>query len=219
MLLPRACLGCGERVLDRALCEGCFADLPCNDVFCDCCARPLAVRTSVCGDCQTQPPAFGQLFAPLRYEYPLDRFIVAWKFRGEHVFAPVLVPLFVDGFDQSEFMPDILIPVPLHWMRLLRRGFNQAETLASRLGQARKLPVDVRALKRIRATQTQSTLPRAERYKNVADVFVAVPHRIAGKNVLLVDDVATSGATINAAAKALKRAGASSVNGLLLARA
>lgn len=114
---------------------------------------------------------------------------------------------------------DAIVPVPLHWKRRWRRGFNQSELLAKELSRRRRMPV-VKALRRVRPTANQAGLTSAARRRNIAGAFQAKPGaNLRGKRVLLIDDVFTTGATASACAAALKRAGAASVSLLTLARA
>ncbi len=113
---------------------------------------------------------------------------------------------------------DVLVPVPLHWRRLLQRRFNQAAALAAEVSQASGLPVEAARLARVKATAPQVGLSRAARAENLQGAFRAPKGAFAGRRVVLVDDVATSGATLNAAARALRRAGASGVDALVFAR-
>ncbi len=113
----------------------------------------------------------------------------------------------------------VIVPVPLHPQRQRERGYNQAELLARRIGRAADLPVRPEALRRVRATAVQITLDAAERKANVAGAFQSDAAAVRGAAALLVDDVCTTGATLDACATALKAAGAAAVHGLTLARA
>lgn len=207
------------RVQDESLCSSCRRDLVRNLTCCRQCARPLPVTLNYCGHCQQYPPAFDRLYAPWRYSFPLDQFIRRWKFGRCHEFAAALAELLITGFDQSQYEADMLVPIPLHWRRLLWRGFNQAEVLTATLAQARGVCEAPRVLRRVVPTKTQSMLPRAARIANVKEAFCARAQDIAGLRIVLIDDVVTSGATMEAAAGALRAAGAKSVRGLALARA
>jgi len=117
-------------------------------------------------------------------------------------------------------LPDLVVPVPLYRVRRWRRGFNQALALSAELGREAAIRSEPSVLRRTRATQPQAGLSYAERKRNVAGAFVVrKPDRVANKTVLVVDDVMTTGATLDACARALKKAGARSVLGLTVARA
>jgi ComF family protein len=114
---------------------------------------------------------------------------------------------------------DLILPVPLHWRRLYNRGFNQAAVVAQHLGKISHKPVSVNILKRIQNTPFQGNLSLEERIKNVAHCFkVSKPQKIKNKSILLVDDVMTTGATLNACAKTLLKVGAKEINVLCVAR-
>jgi len=164
----------------------------------------------VCGDCLTQPPAFDAVIAAFAYTPPLDLLVKQFKYGGGWQLAKIMARL----------MPpppaaDLVLPVPLHWQRERERGFNQARELAKRVRLHHRDDI----LQRIGETAPQASLPdRTARRKNVKGVF-QVDGDVRGLSVLLVDDVMTSGATINEAAKVLKTAGASTVSALVFARA
>lgn len=114
---------------------------------------------------------------------------------------------------------DVLLPVPLHWTRRLRRGFNQAELLAREISRLMKIPVDAKALRRTRPTPSQAGLSRGQRRENLRGVFAVMePERVRGLSVTVIDDVMTTGTTVAACAEALKKAGASRVTALTAAR-
>ena len=240
LLLPAPCLGCGlpspagragaGRFL--ALCAGCRGRLRPLDpaAACAACARPLVgqlPRGFRCGRCRAQPPAYDRLLARWRYEAPLDAVLGGLKFRRLDYLGHHLGIDLATAFAADLAGLDLVVPVPLHWGRRLKRGYNQAERIARPLAAHLGLPL-VEALRRRRATAAQSTLPRDARLANLAGAFeprprAAIPGMagiagITGHRVLLVDDVATTGATLDAAAQALKRAGAAAVVALVAGR-
>lgn len=226
-LLPAPCLGCGQPLPARrsplGLCAGCRARLsPLPREACAVCARPLAAHALPedwrCGACREHPPGFDRLLALWSYRPPLDAVVRGLKFGrldylGRH-FAEALAESFADRFGEV----DLVAPVPLHWRRRLERGYNQAERIAAPL--ARRLAVPCAAvLSRNRATPPQSLLGRADRLANLRRAFRAPrPDRVRGLRILLVDDVATTGATLDAAASALRKAGAAAVTALVAGR-
>lgn len=226
-LLPAPCLGCGEPLpaagTRLGLCGRCRAALaPPPRQACGVCARPLAAWALPadyrCGACRESPPAFDRLLALWSYQPPLDSVVRGLKFGrldylGDHLAAALAAELGerLAGFDQ-------VAPVPLHWRRRLARGYNQAERIARPLAVLLGLPC-APALSRRRATPPQSLQGRAARLTNLRKAFhVPRPERVRGLRILLVDDVATTGATLDAAALALKRAGASAVTALVAGR-
>lgn len=168
-----------------------------------------------------------RLIAPLRYEFPLDSLITRFKFHHDLAAGLLLAELLADALamtwpesDQnSTERPDLLVPVPLHDKRLRERGFNQALELAKRIAPRLGLPIDHTALGRRRATQAQSELAAKARRRNVHDAFIAEPTRVTDCHILLIDDVATTTATAEECARALKVAGARSVSVGVIARA
>ncbi|MEO0577109.1 MAG: ComF family protein [Pseudomonadota bacterium] len=218
-LLPPICLLCRQRSERPGLCEGCLDDLPRQQSACPRCAIRVADPQVPCGRCQRRAPPYERLVAPLRYAFPVDTVITRMKFGGELGFANPLVTVLSDAIAAAKLEVDIVVPVPLHWLRLARRGFNQAERLSTPLARGFGWAHATHALTRRRATRQQSRLSRTERRKNVARSFVAKHDTVRGKRVLLVDDVATSGATIEAASHALLAAGAKAVLAACVARA
>jgi ComF family protein len=174
----------------------------------------------VCGACLREPPPLDACFAAVSYAYPWSTLVARFKFSGEPGWAEslaqrmALVPGVADEIRQA----DLVLPLPLAPRRLAERGFNQALLLARKLAPAR---TEARLLLRLRETGSQATLDRKARRLNVRHAFGVEPLRAAelhGRSVLLVDDVMTSGASLHAAADALRQAGARRVSALVLAR-
>jgi ComF family protein len=185
----------------------------------------------VCGRCRARPPAFERLIAAYSYEGPVEAVITGLKYRrldylGSHL-AGSLAPILGSreppgGTPGSAVRWDLVVPVPLHWRRRWGRGYNQAERIARPLARHLGLPCR-ELLRRRRATRPQARLARADRLENPAGAFAVrrrfgFADRLAGRRVLLVDDVATTGATLDAAARALLRAGVSGVTAVAGAR-
>ena len=140
------------------------------------------------------------------------------KYHNHQAVASVLAKLLAGAYQRYALAVSLIIPVPLHKSRLKERGYNQSELLARQLGYLLDLQVNSAVLQRTRKTEAQVTLSRAERQDNVADAFEC-NNLLPGQQVLLIDDVCTTGSTLDACAKALKASGATSVWGLTLARA
>jgi ComF family protein len=209
------------------VCAGCLDDLPWLSAVCDRCGLPLPKGLARCppGDCELSPgSAVTRLWAPLAYEYPVDRLVQRAKFGRSLPACHALAELLVAGLQRSPAVglgpdgPPVVLPVPLHWQRQRQRGFNQAAEIARVIARARGWPLAPRWLRRIRPTREQSGLPAAVRRRNLRDAF-AVGGPVAGHNVLLVDDVITTGATATAAAAVLAAAGAASIHVWAVARA
>jgi len=219
--LPPRCLVCGAAgAEDRDFCADCHADLPWNDSACARCALPLPTAAGACGQCLQAPPAFVSCLAPLRYAAPLDRLLPRFKFHaglaeGRLLAELILLRVPVDSFGAS----DLLVPMPLHRRRLGQRGYNQALELARPLARAWALPLGSDALRRKRATAAQTDLDAAARRRNVRGAFAALPERVLGRHILLLDDVITTGATVREAATTLLAAGAAEVRVVAAARA
>ena len=221
-LLPRACLLCEAPCLDQPLCAHCREALPGRGrLRCPRCALPLSARplsadstspAPPCPQCQQHPLALTATFALADYLPPLDRALVALKF-GQHLLTDPTQPL---------QQVDALVPIPLSGPRLAERGFNQSLQLARGMrahAPGACPPIRTDWLLRVRDTARQSSLPRTQRQKNLRGAFsVPDPDRVAGQHLALVDDVMTSGNTLNEAAQTLLAAGAASVMALVVAR-
>jgi len=157
------------------------------------------------------------------YRGAMKRLVYKLKYDGDRLLAADLAKLLVAAWpmvaDAGGGIPAVLVPVPLHWKRQWKRGFNQAELLARHVGHTLRLPVDAQALRRVRETDAQHGLGRQERLANLAAAFQGNRPRLSGRCVVLVDDVYTSGATLAEAARTVLASGAQSVVGLTLARA
>lgn len=219
-LYPPVCLGCGapgQAGMD--LCPGCARELPLAVHACRRCARPLpAAAGPVCGDCLRHPPAFDRARAALLYRWPVDTWIARFKFRGRLNHGRLLARLMARQLLPGAQPPDCILPVPLHRHRLAQRGFNQAAELARPLARALQAPLVLDAVRRTRATPPQQSLCADRRRRNLRGAFV-VRAGFAPGHVLLVDDVMTTGSTLNELARQLKAAGVRQVEVWVAARA
>jgi ComF family protein len=217
LLFPTRCVNC--RKPGGALCAECFASIRyLRPPFCSRCSHPLPTAKAVCPECRAHPRTITQIRAAAWHEGAMREAIHALKYnRRRDVVVPlanVLAPL-VAQFDAPI---DFLTSVPLHADRERARGYNQAELLAEQTARAVRSTY-VRVLERTRATADQIGLNAHERRKNVQDAFHAIGNSMAGKNIALIDDVCTTGATLDACAAALFANGARGVYGLTVARA
>lgn len=214
-LLPRTCLLCGM-ASGEALCPGCAADLPrLGEHACPLCAQPLAAPAPACGACLKSPPAYDATHVALRYAFPADQLVLMLKFGHRLASAEFLAARMLAGPHPAG---DVLVPVPLSRQRLRERGFNQAVELARPLARALGLPLDVSSLARVRDTLPQSRLPWRARRGNLRRAFACAAD-FTGRAVIVVDDVMTSGATLDAVARTLKDHGAARVENWVAARA
>jgi len=209
-LYPPHCVLCGERgSRGQDLCAACFAELPWNRHPCPRCAAPLPpdADTPLCGECIKQLPAWDEARSPLAYAYPVDKLVQRFKFEGDLSTGRLLGELLADYLAAGSEKPDCIVPVPLHPSRLKERGFNQAVELARPLSKRLKIKVRLDLCERMRATQVQSKLDAAERRKNLRDAF-AVTDSVDGLHIALLDDVVTTGTTMQVLTQTLKDAGA-----------
>lgn len=209
---PANCVLCGlatGRAID--LCEVCEQALPWNLNACAGCGLPQqAASARLCPQCQREPRAFDGVCAPFLYDETIAKLLSKAKFHAGFTALSIVSELCLSALRTQSIQPDVLIPVPLSWRRLAKRGFNQSTLIARHFGRALGIPVDRGVLKRRRHTRPQSELSRSARLKNLAGAF-EVRKDLHGKSVALVDDVLTTGATAIAASRALKRAGAERV--------
>ncbi|MGY3266457.1 double zinc ribbon domain-containing protein [Lysobacter sp. HA35] len=219
LLWPTRCLACEDPGLDGLdLCHACEAGLPVNVIACLGCALPMHEAGVVCGDClKARPGALSEVHAAFLYSAPLDRLIPRLKFAGDLAAGRLVAQLMAERL-RDVSRPQALVPVPLHRARLRQRGFDQALEIARPLGRALDLPVLDHALVRHRPTQEQSRLSAVARRRNLKDAFQAWPKLPLPEHVALIDDVMTTGATLRAAAAALKRAGVKRVDAWVAAR-
>jgi ComF family protein len=218
-LLAQDCLLCGGGTEGEILCRACADDLPrLPSPRCPRCALPTA-RGESCGRCLAHPPHYDQTLAAFSYDFPLDKLIQSFKYGNRLVLADYLGRELVGRALASgwEAVADLVVPLPLHPTRLRDRGFNQALELARPVAAALKLPLDPRACARIRPTPAQAGLPWKKREENIRRAFHC-PHELTGRRILLIDDVMTTGASLNECARTLKRRGATEVRLLVVAR-
>jgi ComF family protein len=215
-VLPGLCLLCGGRALLANLCEGCRADLPyLSRDRCPRCAAP-SLDCAVCGACLQQQPHFDRVLAACAYAYPLDRLVHAFKYGGRLAVAPLLADLLLREVRDAP-RPELIVPMPLSGERLRERGFNQALEIARPIAATLGIQLGVDACLRVQHAPPQSALAWAERVKNIAGAFICMED-IAGRSVAVVDDVLTTGATLNEIARVLRMRGASQVIGWVAAR-
>jgi ComF family protein len=216
-LFPRNCLLCGADAAAHTLCRGCAAELPWHrQPQCPQCATPTPDGQR-CGACLKQPPAFDRTHAALAYAFPIDRLIPRLKYHGQLAIAPALGACLAEAVATAP-RPDRLIVMPLHAARIRERGFNHASAIAHGLSQQLGLPLDLDCCRRTRDTPPQMGLKHDARRRNVRGAF-ACTGDVRGKHIALVDDVMTTGTSLNELAATLKQAGAREVSCWVVARA
>ena len=217
-LWPSRCLACGERGQGaRDLCRACSDTLPWNRSACSTCALPLPVRAEACGACLRRRPPLEAAHAGFVYARPLDRLLPGFKFHGDLAAGRLLSQLMVDACAEWP-RPDALVAIPLHGSRLRQRGYDQALELARPIARMLALPLRRDMLSRRRPTAPQSELSALDRRRNMRDAFAVATTAPLPAHVVLIDDVMTTGATLHAAAKALRRAGVARVDAWVCAR-
>ncbi len=217
-LLPPSCVLCGRGGHDgRDLCRECAAELPYLQAACRRCAIPLP-QIGICGRCQQKSPSFDAAHAVFEYGAPVAQLIQALKFNGKLCNARLLGGLMGDRLMQMAFdLPELIVPVPLHSSRLRERGFNQALELARPLSRVFDLPLAADFCRRRQATTPQTGLDARARRRNLKDAFEMCAKPVG--HVALVDDVMTTGSTVEMLARTLKRSGVGRVDVWLCARA
>ena len=244
-LLPQQCLLCTAPAGARLLCGACHRELPwLTSARCPQCALPTP-HGAVCGECLREPPHFDGVAAAFVYTWPLAALIQHYKYAGNLALARLLAQAVGESLqtrvdpavggapeanpgpatgamqsyarDQPGRRADVIIPLPLSPQRLRSRGFNQALEIARLLGKSTGVPVAAHACRRVRDTTPQAALPWKERARNIRGAFVCDAD-LTGLRVAIVDDVMTTGATLNEIARNVRKAGAAQVYGWVAAR-
>jgi ComF family protein len=226
-IFPPRCAACGA--IGAEFCASCAAKVrPPPAPRCVRCDRPLGewrgatvAARGLCRECAAGAfaPALDRIVTAAVYEEPLRAALLALKFKGRRRAAIPLAGLALDAWRASGLRADVIVPLPLHRTRSRQRGYNQTELLARELARASGPPARTDILTRTRATAAQANLGWSERQVNVAGAFALLPaaEALAGRRVLLLDDIITSGATIQAAASALRQANPAAIYALAVA--
>ncbi len=213
-LVPQSCQLCGAEASGGALCAPCLADLPwLPRARCSVCATPLT-SGSVCGACLDRPPRFDRVEAVFAYCFPVNALIHAFKYGGRLALARMLGEQVARNVTRGV---DAIVPMPLAPGRLAERGFNQALEIARVVAARTGIRLLRDACRKVADTPPQAALPWKERARNVRRAFVC-DARLAGRRIAVVDDVLTTGATLNELARVLRKAGATEVVGWVVAR-
>ncbi|CAA0084789.1 Orotate phosphoribosyltransferase [BD1-7 clade bacterium] len=234
--LQYECLMCGSRLVSnkqhgqtgqqttQSLCEYCYEDLPLNIYCCQRCALPMPANIALCGNCQKELPTFDQALAPLRYEGAAKHWIRRIKHQADIATIQTSVDLLCDAISNQHHQPhqsqpspvDAIVPVPMYWRKNLKRGNNQAHLLANAVATRLQLNFHPNLIVQTREKPEQKGLSRHER-QNLKGVF-AIRNPVKAKHIALVDDVITTGSTMNTLAAICKAAGAKEVSAWALTR-
>jgi ComF family protein len=218
-LYPPTCLLCGDPgTPHRDLCGRCAAALPYQEVACLRCGETLSNPAPECGRCQRHPPAFDSTTAIFRYEEPIRHLLHALKFSAQFSCARLLGTLMAERLAADREKPRRLIPVPLHASRYRQRGFNQSTEIARTISRRLNIPLALRCCARVRSTPPQTELTAKRRQNNLKDAF-QVLRAPGADHVAIVDDIITTGATVNELARVLRTAGVRRIDVWACARA
>lgn len=214
--LAQPCVLCAAMSHNGLWCKACEATLPyLRGSLCDICATPIPNQT-ICGHCLAHPPIFSHTTAVFAYTFPINKLIQNLKYGDQLSLADALAQQLVQKIDRDS-LPDFIIAMPLHPNKLSQRGYNQSLLVARKLAKELGITLLTDACQRLRDTASQSTLPFKEREKNMRNAFVCKID-LSGKKIALVDDVLTSGASLNALASAVKKRGAVDIQTWVIAR-
>ncbi len=207
---------CGAST-DQDVCKPCYDHLPQLPVnHCPICLWPVPTA-EICGACLKKPPAFTRTIAAVRYTFPIDALIHSLKYQANLAIAPILANLFITKLKAIDEKPDIIIPMPLHPIRLRERGFNQAMEISRCLAKQLGIVLLPDSCSRIKHTPPQTALPWKDRQRNIRKAF-SCKIDLSGKRIALVDDVMTTGATLNELATILRQQGAVEISNWVIAR-
>lgn len=222
-VLPTRCLWCGlNSDNDLALCKDCQYHLFQPRFFCPYCAltlnRPIS---TACGSCLTSPNGFSKIIAPFSYTHPINHFITQLKFHGQLALAELLGQLLAQALEnrgiREHTMPDMILPIPLHKNRYRERGYNQALEIAKPIARHFNLPLATNLIKRVQFTSAQSELDAKTRQINIKNAF-RVEKKLKSRYVVLVDDVVTTGHTVNEVSRCLLESGVERIDVWAMAR-
>ncbi|MCK5696762.1 MAG: ComF family protein [Gammaproteobacteria bacterium] len=224
-IIPRHCLFCLQKTQNSLdLCDACIDDLSLNNYCCQRCALPLepdlGSMIPICGNCLSHHYYYNQVVSPFGYTEDMAYLIKQLKYHQKIHYADLLATLFIVQTQKMNTfqLPQIIIPVPMHHQRLKQRGYNQALELARVFSSYYQLPLDYSSLIRSRYTQLQAEMSALKRQQNIKNAFI-IKKEINYTHIALIDDVMTTGSTVNEVAKVLKHQGVKKVDIWSIARA
>lgn len=217
LFFPRECVGCGK--VDDFICVKCSKNLPrLFPPLCPRCGKPEP-SGSFCHECWGKSGSYDRIYSVFIFDGTLRKAVHSLKYHNLRAIAGCLSHYLADYYIENKLSGDILVPVPLHEKRIRERGYNQSALLARELSRIVGIPVNEKLIKRTRDCSPQArTINVEERRRNMENAFGPVGNGIVGKDIIVIDDVCTSGATMESCALALKTAGAKRVTGFTLAR-
>jgi len=218
IILSRCALCHALQAETLSLCSACLNDLPWIDNFCYSCGMPLGI-SDTCGSCLILPSVLNQTICAYRYAYPLDLLIRRYKYKQKlDLIQPLVSVLSEKILATSETLPEVIVPVPLHFNRLFNRGFNQSLEICKILSRIINVPVDNNLIARVRDTTPQFKLTSKQREENLRGAFKITTCRTY-QSLAIVDDIITSGATSDEIARLFRRSGVKQIQLWALARA
>lgn len=220
LLFPPNCVVC--KAPKQWLCQNCYDKIAfIVPPICQRCGTPVRDPSSICGQCRHHPLQFMDGIRSASYfeDNPIRSAIHFLKYRNHKAVVMAPAKILAEAYQRFQLVADVIVPVPLHPARLRERGYNQSELLAGELSRLLGLLLNAKTLQRTRQTKSQMTLGSDERHRNVAGAFSCVDKDLTGQRILLIDDVCTTGSTLDSCAETLKQNGVASVWGLTLAKA
>jgi ComF family protein len=223
IVMPPRCISCGVMVNEHGgICPECWKDTKFIGTHqCKICGLPFEFdmgKDALCKYCTSEKPKFSKVRSVCEYDGVARKIAVKFKFRDHTHLAKPLAKLMINAAPELVVKADIITPVPLHFRRRISRKYNQAGLLALNIAKISGIKYQPLLMQRTRATKRQTSLNRQQRQENVENAFTCSVADLKGKTILLIDDVMTTGSTLNECAKALKAQGAQRVYGLVFAR-
>ena len=220
-MYPWRCQLCQAECAEQSgVCAACQAFLPWSKAGCRICGLPLTVKSgqpTICGQCLQRRPYFDHLYAPFWYDPPISEFIVNFKYAHRWEYVPLLMELFQQKLPKVN-QDALLLAVPSHPKRIRSRGFNPVREFLRPLTKLADVEYQAYVIRRTRATDTQTGKTKTQRRTNVNNAFAVSQDIVAGRSIILFDDVVTTGATVNEVSKILKKSGAVNIDVWAIAR-
>ena len=213
LLFPKTCPLCNEIIKDEniIICDDCKVKVPyLSEPLCFKCGKEIDnEEKEFCKDCLERPKSYIKGFPAMNYVEPIKKSLSDFKYHNKKTYAHYYAYEIIKthGKEIQEIKPDVLVPVPIHKNKYEKRGYNQAELVAKEIGEILDIPVDNRILKRVVDTLPQKNLDNNKRQKNLENAFISYENEVKYNKVMLVDDIYTTGATIEACSKLLKNLG------------